>query len=123
MKDKDKTCPACVEESGSRVAHWCKKGDTQTGVMHLDLAAFEPSAAVHRYCLVAAMTVEIDKVFKLTPIFAPMPKKGAVSGLAAIKEALTLCNDRSLHQITGSRVTRVQADGGGEFNSQKLKDL
>ena len=41
---KDKTCPVCLEESGGRVAHWRKKGDRQTRVMHLDLAAFEPSA-------------------------------------------------------------------------------
>ena len=44
---KDKTCPICIEESGSRVAHWRKQGDRQTGVMHLDLAAFEPSANGH----------------------------------------------------------------------------
>ena len=36
---KDKTCPICVEEAGSRVAHWRKKRDPQPGVMHLDLAA------------------------------------------------------------------------------------
>ena len=59
--------------------------ERQTGVMHLDLAAFEPSADGHKHCLVAAVTVEIDKVSKLTPIFVPMPKKDAVSGLAAIK--------------------------------------
>ena len=41
---KHKTCPVCIEESGSRVVHWRKKGDRQPGVMHLDLAAFEPSA-------------------------------------------------------------------------------
>ena len=40
-----------------------------------------------------------------------------------IKEALTLCQDRNLHQIIGSRVVRIQAGGGGEFNNQKLKDL
>ena len=52
-----------------------------------------------------------------------MPKKDSVSALAALKEALTLCQDRNLHQITNSRVVRIQADGGGEFNNQKLKDL
>ena len=35
----------------------------------------------------------------------------------------TLCQDRNLHQITGSRIVRIQADGGGEFNNQKLNDL
>ena len=40
-----------------------------------------------KYCLVAALTVEIDKESKLLPIFAPMCKKDE-----AIKEALTLCN-------------------------------
>ena len=120
---KDKTCLVCIEESGSRVAHWRKKYDRQTGVIHLDLAAFEPSTDGRKYRLVAAVTVEIDKVSKLTPIFVPMPKKDAVSGLAAIKETLTLRSDRNLRQITGSRITRIQADGGGEYNNQKLKDL
>ena len=52
-----------------------------------------------------------------------MPKKDAVSGLATIEEALNLRNDRSLHQSTVSRITRMQADSGGELNNQKLKDL
>ena len=111
---KDKTCPVCIEESGSRVAHWRKKGDRQPGVMHLDLAS-RSSADVHKYCLVAAVTSEVEKESKLLPIFAPMPKKDAVSGLAATKEALALRNDRNLHQITGSRITRIQADGGGSI--------
>ena len=59
----------------------------------------------------------------MLPIFARMPKKDSVSGLAAIKEALTLCQDRNVHQITGSRIVRIQADGGGKFNNQKFKDL
>ena len=67
--------------------------------------------------------MEIDKESKLLPIFVLMPKKDSVSGLAAIKEALTLRHDRNLHQITGSRIVRTQADGAGEFNNQKLKDL
>ena len=45
---KDETCPTCVEEAGSRVAHWRKKADGKPGVMHLDLAAFEPSADGHK---------------------------------------------------------------------------
>ena len=98
-----------------RVAHWRKKGDRQTRVKHSDLAA--------KYCLVAAVTVEIDNVPKFVPSFVPMPKKDAVSGLAGIKEALMLPNDCDLRQITGSRITRTQADGGGEFNNQNLKDL
>ena len=71
----------------------------------------------------AAVTVEIEKESKLLPIFVPMRKKDSVCALAAIKEALTLCQDRNLHQITGSRIVRIQADGGGEFNNQKLKEL
>ena len=58
--------------------------------MHVDLAAFEPSADGHKYCLVAAVTVEIDKESNLLPMFAPMPRKDSVSRLAAIKEALTV---------------------------------
>ena len=65
---KDKNCPVCVEEAGSRVAHWQKKGDRQTGVMHVDLAAFEPSADGNKHCLVAAVTIEVDKESKLLPI-------------------------------------------------------
>ena len=92
---KDKTCPICVEESGSRVVHWRKKGDRQPRVTHLDLAAFEPSADGHRYCLVAVVTVEVDHVSKLLPIFVAMPNRNAVSGVAAIKEMVVLCNDRN----------------------------
>ena len=58
--------------------------------MHLNLATFERSADGHKYCFVAAVTVEIDKLSTLMPIFVQMPKKDAVSGVAAIKEALTL---------------------------------
>ena len=102
-----------------------QESSRKPGVLHLDLATFEPSADGHKYCLVAAVTVEIEKESKLLPIFAPMPKKDSVSGLPAISEALTLtlCNDRNLHWIAGSRIVRIQADGGGEFNNQKLKDL
>ena len=92
-----------MEEAGSRVAHRRKKGDRQPGVMHVDLAAFEAIADGNKYCPVAAVTIELEN--------------------AAIKEALTLCQDRNLHQITGSRIVRIQADGGGEFNNQKLKGL
>ena len=67
--------------------------------------------------LVAVVTVEADCESKLLPIFTPIPKRDAVSGLAVVKEALTLCNDRKLPQIIGSRITRIQADGGGEFNN------
>ena len=34
-----------------------------------------------------------------------------------------MCQDRNLHQIFGSRIVRIQADGGGEFTNQKLRDL
>ena len=46
-------------------------------MMHCDLAAFEASADGHKYCLAAAVTIEIDKESKLLPIFVPMPKKDA----------------------------------------------
>ena len=91
--------------------------------MHVDLAAFEASADGNKHCLVAAVAIELDRESKLLPIFVPMSKKDSHCALAAIKEALTLCQDRNLHQITGSRIVRIQADGGGEFNNQKLKDL
>ena len=71
----------------------------------------------------AAVTIELEKESKLLPIFVPMPKKDAPCALAAIKEALTLCQHRNLHQTTGSRIVRIQADGKGEFNNQKLKEL
>ena len=122
---KDASCPVCMEAAGSKVAHMRRKGDRQPGVMHVDLAACEASAESNKHCLVAAVTIEIDKESKLLPIFVPMPKKDATCALTAIKEALTLkfCQDCNLHQITGSRVLRTQADGGGEFSNQKLKDL
>ena len=40
-----------------------------------------------------------------------------------IKEALTMCDNRNLHQVTGSRIVQIQADGGGEFANQKVRDL
>ena len=67
----------------------------------------------HKYCLVAAVTIEVDNVSKLLPFFVPMPKKDAAFATAALKEALTMRENRNLHQIPGSRITRIQADGGG----------
>ena len=118
---KDPGCPVCMEEAGSKVNHRRKKGDRSPGVMHCDLAAFEASADGHKYCLVAAVTIEINKESKLLPIFIPMPKKDAVCAVAALKEALTMCDNRNLHQIPGSRIVRIQADGGGEFTNQKVR--
>ena len=34
-----------------------------------------------------------------------------------------MCDNRNLHQIPGSRIVRIQADGGGEFTNQKVRDL
>ena len=51
-----------------------------------------------------------------------MPKKDAVCATAALKEALTMCENRNLHQIKGSRIARIQADGGGEFTNQKIQN-
>ena len=49
-----------MEEAGSKVNHRRKKGDRKPGVLHCDLAAFE-AADGHKYCLVAAVTIEINK--------------------------------------------------------------
>ena len=89
------------------------------------LSPLQTDATSRKRCpdSVAAVTAEVETESMLLPIFIPMPKKDAFSGLAAIKEALTLCNDRNLRQITGSRGTCIQADGGGELNKQKIKDL
>ena len=106
---KDPGCPVCMEEAGSKVSH--RRRNRQPGIMHCDLAAFEASADGHKYCLVAAVTIEIDKESKLLPT------------VAALKEALTICQDRNSHQITGSRIGRIQADGGGECTNQKVRDL
>ena len=112
-----------MEEAGSKVNHRRRKGDRNPGIMHCDLAAFEASADGHKHCLVAAVTIEIDKQSKLLPIFIPMPKKDAMCAVAALKEALTMCENRNLHQITGSRIVRIQADGGGEFTNQKVRSM
>ena len=103
---KDPGCPACMEEAGSKVNHRRKKGDRSPGVMHCDLATFEASADGHKYCLVAAVTIEVDKESKLLPFFVPMPKKDAVGSSQG-----------------RSRIARIQADGGGEFTNQKVRDL
>ena len=76
-----------------------------------------------KYCLVTAVTIEINKESKLLPIFIPMPKKDAVCAVAALKEALAICENRNLRQITGSRIVRIQPDGGGEFTNQKVRAL
>ena len=91
--------------------------------MHCDLATFEAFADGRKYCLVAAVTIEIDKESKLLPTFIPMPKNDAICAVVALKEVLTICQDHNLHQITGSRIVRLQADGGGEFTNQKVRDL
>ena len=49
-----------------------------------------------------------------------MPKKDVVCAVTALKEALTTCDNHNLHQIPGSRIVRIQADGGGEFTNQKV---
>ena len=120
---KDPTCPVCMEEAGSKINHRRRHVDRHPGIMHCDLAAFEASADGHKYCLVAVVTVEVDNVSKLLPFFIPMPKKDAVCATTALKEALVMCDNRNLHQIKGSRITRIQADGGGEFTNKKIQDL
>ena len=120
---KDPSCPVCMEEAGSKINHRRKYADRHPGIMHCNLAASEASADGHKYCLVAAVTVEVDNVSKLLPFFIPMPKKDAVCATAALKEALLMCDNRNLNQIKGSRITRIQADGGGEFTNKKIQDL
>ena len=119
---KDSKCPVCMEEAGSKVNHRRKKTDCHPGIMHSDLAAFEASADGHKYCLVAAVTIKVDQESKLLPFFTPMPKKDAVCATAVLKEALTVCQNRNLHQITGSRIVRIQADGGGEFTNEMVQN-
>ena len=120
---KDPGCPMCMEEAGSKVNHRRKEGDRSPGIMHCDLAAFEASADGHKYCLVAAVTIEVNHASKLLPFFVPTPKTDVVCVVAALKEALTMCENHNLHQITGSRIVRTQADGGGEFTNQTIRDL
>ena len=68
--------------------------------------AFEASADSHKYCPVAAVTIEISKESKLLPIFIPMPKKDAVCAVAALKEALTmfqapeLCESKQTEELS-----------------------
>ena len=58
-----------------RLVYWKKHGERQHGVMRLDLEAFEASADGHRYCLVAVVTVEIDKESKTAPHLRAHPKE------------------------------------------------
>ena len=55
---KDPGCPVCMEEAESKVNHRLRKGDRQPRIMHCDLAALEASADGHKYCLVAAVTIQ-----------------------------------------------------------------
>ena len=56
-----------------------------------------------------------------SPTTMSMPKKkDSISALAAIKEALTICQDRNLHQITGSRVARIYSNHAGWYRGQRL---
>ena len=66
----------------------------------------------------AAVTVEVDQVSKLLRVFVPMPKKDAVSGFAAIKEALSEVFGRRVAvgylldiDIWHSGKTRIMQDG------------
>ena len=102
---KDPGCPVCMEEAGSKVSHCRRKGDRQPGIMHCDLAAFEPSADGHKYGLVAAVTIELDKESKLLPIFIPMPKKDATC--ASTERSITLCQDLESTSNPGRRRRRI----------------
>ena len=76
---KDPGRPGCLEEAGSKINHRRKKGDRSPDVMHCDLAAFEASADGHKYCLVAAVTIEINKESKLLPIFISGSTQGGTN--------------------------------------------
>ena len=121
---KDPGCPVCMEEAGSKVNHRRKKTESDRPSIQalciVILAAVEASADGHKYCSVAAVTIEVDHESKLLPFFVPMPKKDAVCATAALKEALTMCENRNLHQMTGSRIVRIQADGG-EFTTRRFR--
>ena len=65
-----------MEEAGSKINHRRKKGDRSPGVMHCDLAAFEASADGHKYCLVAAVTIEINKESKTPTILHSYAQEG-----------------------------------------------
>ena len=88
---KDPGCPVCMEEAGSKINHRRKKGDRSPGVMHCDQAAFEASADGHKYCLIAAVMIEINKESKLLPIFVPMPKKDTVCAVTALSRKHLPC--------------------------------
>ena len=118
---KDKACPVCMEESGSRIVHRKRKVDRQLGVMHVDLATFESSADQMKYAFVSACTIQVDGEDRLLPIFIPIPCKDASTVLRAIQDAMSLMGSRQLVQIPGNRIVRIQGDGGGEFNNEKLK--
>ena len=115
---KDPGCPVCMEEAGSKINHRRKHADRHPGIMHCDLAAFESSADGHKYCLVAEVTIEVDNVSKLLPFFIPMPKKDAVCATAALKEALTMCDNAT---CTRSRVLELPASRQMEVASSPIR--
>ena len=117
---KDLSCPVCMEEAGSKINHRRKYADRHPGIMHCDLAAFEASADGHKYCLVAAVTIEVDNVSKLLPFFIPMPKKDAACATAALKEALLLCDNRNLRQIKGSSLLGSPASRQMEVENSRI---
>ena len=88
-------------ESGSQVR--------EHDVLHLDFAAFEQSVRrwSYKYAFVNAVTMEIDCLSKLLPIFTSVPKQDSVTSLAAIKDAL-LRKDRVLHQVVGLWITQIK---------------
>ena len=90
-------------------------------MMHVDLAAFESSADQIKYAFVSACTIRVDDEDRLLPIFIPIPRKDAATVLKAVQDAMSLMGSRQLVQIPGSRIVRIQGDGGGEFNNEKLK--
>ena len=118
---KDPTCPVCMEEAGSKINHRRKNADRHPGIMHCDLAAFEASADGHKYCLVAAVTIEVDQCVEVVTFLHPNAQERCFVCVNALKEALLMCDNRNLHQIKGSRVTRIQADGGGEFTNKQVE--
>ena len=97
---KDKNCQVCVEETGSGVAHWRKKGGWQKCMSTCRIRTICRWQQVLLGCRSDNWGWQ---GVQFLPIFVPMPKKDSVSALAALKEVLGLCQDRNLHRITGSR--------------------
>ena len=80
-----------MEEAGSKINHRRKYADRHPGIMHCDQAAFElgHQQMVTKYCLVAAVTIEVDKCVEVAHLSL---FQDAICATAALKEALSMCD-------------------------------